>query len=94
MDPVATSTSSYSVDARTIPQHDVMKGSAVSMKPDFFSETAKAVPPLAVIAVQKTGLTLQDWVFIATLLYIALQAGWLVWRWWRAARSANWVPRD
>jgi hypothetical protein len=41
-----------------------------------------------------TGMTLQDWVFIATLAYIALQAGWLLWKWWKAANTKGWAPKE
>lgn len=64
-------------------------------KTDIVSEAAKAAPPVALLVVEKfAGLTLQDWVYIATLVYIALQAGWLLYRWWRAARSKTWTPTE
>jgi hypothetical protein len=73
-----------------------MKGNAaVTAKPDVASEAIKAVPPLVIVAAEKVGeMHLQDWVYVATLIYIALQAGWLLWRWWRAVRSKNWTPKD
>lgn len=58
------------------------------------AEAAKASPPVAVLAVTAQGMTLQEWVYVATLGYILLQAAWLVWRWWKAARTKGWVPRD
>jgi hypothetical protein len=62
---------------------------------DAGSEAAKASPPLAVVgASAMTGMTLQDWVFIATLAYIALQAGWLLWKWWKAANTKGWAPKE
>jgi hypothetical protein len=60
---------------------------------DVGSEAKKAVLPLVVSVAGKTGaLTLQDWVYVATLAYIALQAAWLVWRWYRAVRTKGWKP--
>lgn len=45
---------------------------------------AFAAPPVAVSAVAIVeGLTLQDWVCIGTLVYLALQSGYLLWKWWR-----------
>lgn len=58
------------------------------------SEAAKSSPPIAVLGATASGLTLQDWVYIATLLYLALQGGWLLWRWWRAAHTKGWKPND
>jgi uncharacterized membrane protein len=31
------------------------------------------------------GFSLNEWVAIATLFYIVLQAGWLIWKWYHAA---------
>ncbi|PZQ62617.1 MAG: hypothetical protein DI570_09945 [Phenylobacterium zucineum] len=44
----------------------------------------KLSPPITVYA-----LTLNEWVAVATLLYLALQAGYLAWKWqreWRRVR--------
>lgn len=49
------------------------------MRHDVSIETAKAVP--ALIGATFAGLTLNEWVAIATLLYIILQAVYLVWKW-------------
>lgn len=43
---------------------------------------AKAFPPLTVWS-----LTMNEWVAIATLLYIALQAAYLAWKWIREATA-------
>ncbi len=43
----------------------------------------KAAPPGAVVVATLTGVDLQQWVLIATLFYIALQAGYLCWKWLR-----------
>lgn len=61
---------------------------------DIAVEGAKVSPPVAVIAVSSQGMTLQDWVLVATLAYIGLQAGWLVWKWYRALRTKGWTPKD
>lgn len=50
---------------------------------------AKLAPPAAVVTAAANGYTLQDWVGIATLAYIVLQAAYLAWKWWRELR----VPR-
>lgn len=49
---------------------------------------AKAMPPTVVsIATTVGGLSLNDWVLVATLIYIVLQAGWLL-------LKAYWALRD
>jgi uncharacterized membrane protein len=57
-------------------------------KSDLASEAIKAAPPVAITtAVTIGGLTLNEWVAIATLLYIVLQSGWLVWKWYHAIKD-------
>lgn len=52
------------------------------------AEAARAAPPVAVAAVAVAeGITINHVVGVATLLYIALQALYLVWRWRREARN-------
>lgn len=59
-------------------------------KSDIVSEAIKAAPPIAITtAVTVGGLTLNEWVAIATLLYIVLQSGWLVWKWYHAIKDKN-----
>jgi hypothetical protein len=58
------------------------------------AEAVKAAPPIAVLGVTAQGMTLQEWVYVATLVYICLQAGWLLWRWYKAARTKGWSPKD
>lgn len=41
-------------------------------------EAVKSSPPVTVSALALGGVTLQDWVLIATLLWILLQAGWFI----------------
>lgn len=48
----------------------------------MLSEAAKASPPLTVAA-----LTLNEWVAVATIIYIALQAAYLIWKWRQGARA-------
>jgi hypothetical protein len=60
---------------------------------DIGTESLKAAPPVAVVVYQKgSGLTLNEWVMIATLAYIGLQSAWLLWRWWKAASKKGWAP--
>lgn len=48
---------------------------------DFATEAAKGLPPVAVTAAQLTGsVDWETWVFILTAAYLALQIGWLLWR--------------
>lgn len=61
---------------------------------DLGSEAVKAAPPLTVLGVTESGMTLQDGVYILTLVYLVLQMGWLLWRWWRAAHTKGWKPND
>ncbi len=58
------------------------------MKAAIAVESIKATPPVTVTAVAwMQGMTLPDVVALATLIYIALQAGYLIWKWWREARK-------
>jgi hypothetical protein len=51
----------------------------MKMKEEITVAAAKAAPPVAVTSAQVLfGLTLNEWVSIATLIYIALQAFFLV----------------
>lgn len=54
-----------------------------SVGSDMLAAGAKASPPVAVTALSAFGIGLQDWVFIATLVYIAVQLAHLIWRWRR-----------
>lgn len=54
------------------------------MRAEIASEGLKASPPIAITAVAwMQGLTLTDVVALATLAYIALQCGYLLWKWYR-----------
>lgn len=55
---------------------------------DVVIEGAKATPPLAVVAHQAAnGWTINHTVAALTIVYLLLQIGWLVWRWYRAANG-------
>jgi hypothetical protein len=57
-------------------------------KSDVIAEAAKAAPPVAVAtAATAGGITINEWVAIATLIYIVLQSGWLVWKWYHAIKD-------
>jgi len=59
-----------------------------AQKSDVIAEAARAAPPVVVTtAVTVGGLTLNEWVALATLLYIVLQFAWLVWKWYRAIKD-------
>jgi len=53
------------------------------MKHDTIIESAKAVP--AVGGAVYSAITLNDAVMIATLIYIILQAAYLIWKWHKEA---------
>jgi hypothetical protein len=53
---------------------------------DVLQAAGKAAPPVAYVGVTLVGISLPDWVAIATLAYIGLQAAHLVWRWLRQAK--------
>lgn len=56
-------------------------------------ETAKAAP--AVAGATAAGLTLNEWVAIATGLYIAIQAAYLLRKWWREERGQDgWLSEE
>ena len=53
---------------------------------DVLQAAGKAAPPVAYVGARLVGLSLPDWVALATLVYIGLQVAHLLWRWRRAAR--------
>ena len=54
------------------------------MKQDIAQEAAKAAPPVAVTGwAWFNGLTISDFVALATLAYIGLQSLYLMWKWFR-----------
>lgn len=52
-------------------------------KSDAAAEAIKATPPVTVAGATLAGMSLNDMVLIATLIYIMLQASFLLYRWWR-----------
>lgn len=58
------------------------------MKDEITVASAKAAPPVAITGSQVLfDLTLNDWVAIATLAYIVLQAAFLIRAEWRKGRG-------
>lgn len=53
---------------------------------DVLQAAGKAAPPVAYMGVRLVGVSLPDWVAIATLIYIVLQVAHLLWRWSRAVQ--------
>ncbi|GBG55151.1 hypothetical protein SPFL3102_03587 [Sporomusaceae bacterium FL31] len=47
---------------------------------DIKSELIKMTPPVGVSTASTLGLTLADWVLLATLVYTVIQTGWLVYK--------------
>jgi hypothetical protein len=52
-------------------------------KSDLIAEAAKSAPPVTVAGLTVAGVSLNDVVLIATLCYIVMQAGFLLYRWVR-----------
>ena len=58
------------------------------MKQEIVAEATKSTPPVLLsVAATVGGLTLNEWMAIATIFYIALQAGFLIWKWWKEYRK-------
>lgn len=69
----------------------------IQTRAEVITETIKAAPPVAVAGLSVAGVSLSDIVLIATLVYIALQIGYLVHRWARLLTSgqpATRAPED
>lgn len=43
----------------------------------------KAAPAVAVTGAASVGMSLEEWVFVATLVYLVLQILYLAWKFWR-----------
>ena len=55
---------------------------------EILTEGAKSTPPVAVVVHQAAnGWTINNTVAALTVVYLLLQIGWLVWRWYRAAKG-------
>lgn len=58
------------------------------MKHDIAAQSVAATPPAAVsILATAQGWNMADWVALATVLYIGLQAAYLCWKWWREYKA-------
>lgn len=44
---------------------------------------------IAVLWTKFLGLTIDNWLGISGIIFIALQAGYLLWRWWRDLKRAR-----
>lgn len=56
------------------------------MVKEIAMEGAKATPPVAVVTTSMAnGWTMNDTVIALTIVYLLLQIGWLLFRWYRAA---------
>lgn len=65
------------------------------MKTEISAEGLKAAPPVAVtVAATVADLTLNQLVAYATLVYLGLQAGYLLWKWFREYRAAKKADRS
>lgn len=58
------------------------------MREQITQEVVKAAPPVAVATAHKVaGWTLNDALLIATIAYVILQAGYLMWKWYHEWRK-------
>lgn len=55
----------------------------MQQKADIATEAAKASPPVAVAGATIAGMPINDLVLWATLVYLVLQIGFLLYRWGR-----------
>lgn len=46
-------------------------------------ETAKSAPPVAVVGITMAGISLQDWVYILTLVWLVSQLSYFGFKRWR-----------
>lgn len=62
---------------------------AMQQKADVAAEAAKAAPPITVAGATVAGVQVNDLILWATLLYLVLQIGFLLYRWQRLHFGAN-----
>jgi hypothetical protein len=55
----------------------------IEQKSDIVTEVAKAAPPVTVAGATVAGMQVNDMILWATLLYLVLQIGFLLYRWGR-----------
>lgn len=72
---------------KTLKKLLVILAAVLFMDDSARAEIAKGVP--AVAGATTYYLTLNEWVAIATLAYIALQAAFLIWKWRREAKRGK-----
>lgn len=61
---------------------------SVKLNHEAVSEAIKAAPPITVtVTALASGLSLNNIIGIATLAYIVLQAGYLIWKWRREVKE-------
>jgi hypothetical protein len=58
-------------------------------KSELAAETLKATPPAAVAGLTLMGVSLNDVVLIATLVYLSVQIAFLVYKWIKLHRGSN-----
>ena len=54
------------------------------------SAAAKVAAPAMVVAASVGGLSVAEWMYIATIAYVVIQSGYLLWKWrreWLAGRD-------
>jgi hypothetical protein len=56
---------------------------SIEQKSDIASEAAKAAPPVTVAGATIAGMQVNDLILWATLVYLVLQIGFLLYRWRR-----------
>lgn len=60
------------------------------MREHITVESIKATPPVAIAAGSTLAdISLNQWVAVATIAYIALQAGYLLWKWYKEYKNKN-----
>jgi uncharacterized membrane protein len=55
----------------------------MSQRSEFTAEALRAAPPVTVAGATIAGVPLNDLILWATLLYLVLQIGFLLYRWWQ-----------
>ena len=58
-------------------------------KHEIASEAVKAAPPITVAGATVAGVAVNDLILWATLLYLVLQIGFLIYRWWRVGTGRD-----
>jgi hypothetical protein len=60
------------------------------MKQVIATETSKSAPPAAITGLAVVdAITLNEWVAIATIVYVGLQAAYLIYKWVKEYRSSK-----